>query len=227
VLQGPQQLGLDAGRHFPDLVQEERAAVRHAEESGRPHGPGEGPLLVAEQLALDDRLRKRPAIHGNEFAVRTRARGVNGPGNELLAGPALAGDQHVALVATKAVDRARQRAHLRRVSHELRGRRAHLQLLFELPVATDQAPALDRLAHRGPDAVHVVERLGQVVEGTAPDAAHGAFDAGVPGHHDHLHLGPLALPALQQLEPTGTTEEQVQKHDVEVRIGEGGRRRLR
>jgi hypothetical protein len=48
--------------------------------------------------------------------------------------------------------------------------------------------------------VDVVEGLRQVVERAAADAAHGALDAGVARDHDHLHLGPLALDALQQIE---------------------------
>ena len=51
------------------------------------------PLLVAEQLALEQRLRQRRAVDRDEGGVRPRARAVDRPRRELLAGAALAEDQ--------------------------------------------------------------------------------------------------------------------------------------
>ena len=55
--------------------------------------PREGALLVAEQLALDQALRKRPDVGGDERPVAAVAQVVDGPGDEFLAGAALALDQ--------------------------------------------------------------------------------------------------------------------------------------
>ncbi len=61
LLQQPQDLGLGAGGHVADFVQEERAAVALLELADPPAvGPGERPLLVAEQLAFQQRLREWP-----------------------------------------------------------------------------------------------------------------------------------------------------------------------
>ena len=72
--------------HLPELVEEERAAVRLLELSPvTAGGSGEGPLLVPEELALDERLRDGRAVDGDEGPLRALAHRVEGPGRELLA----------------------------------------------------------------------------------------------------------------------------------------------
>ena len=57
ILQGAQQLGLEIEREIVDLVEEERAAVGPLEAADAlRHRAGEGALLVAEQLGLDQVL---------------------------------------------------------------------------------------------------------------------------------------------------------------------------
>ena len=86
LLQKPQKLGLQRNTHFRDLVEKQRAAV----------GELELPLtldvrarvrafLVPEQLGLQQRLRDRPAIDRHERSRLSRAVGMNGPGEQLLA----------------------------------------------------------------------------------------------------------------------------------------------
>jgi hypothetical protein len=58
-LQRPQQLGLQGRLEVADLVQEQRATVGQLEAPrARLRRPGERPLLVAEQLALDEARRQ-------------------------------------------------------------------------------------------------------------------------------------------------------------------------
>ena len=60
LLEHAQELGLQAERQLADLVEEQRAAVGHLEAAGLLLGrAGERALLVAEQLALDQRLGER------------------------------------------------------------------------------------------------------------------------------------------------------------------------
>ncbi len=73
LLQHPQQLHLHVQGDVANLVQEERAAVRQLHPARLARGrPGEGALLVAEQLALQQRLRQRRAVQLHEGP---RARG--------------------------------------------------------------------------------------------------------------------------------------------------------
>ena len=57
-------------------------------------GVGEGAPRVAEELALEELLGHRGAVDGDEGSLRARAARVERPRDELLAGPALAGDEH-------------------------------------------------------------------------------------------------------------------------------------
>ena len=95
VLQHPQQLDLRGQRHVAHLVEKQRAAVgvlELADAVGR--GVGEGPLDVAEQLALQNVLAQGGAVQGHEGLVLPRAVLVDGLGDQLLAGAGLALDQH-------------------------------------------------------------------------------------------------------------------------------------
>ena len=60
-------------------------------------GAAEGALLVAEQLAFQQALRQRRAVQRDEGAARAPAEGVDVARQHLLAGAALAGDEHAGL----------------------------------------------------------------------------------------------------------------------------------
>ena len=95
LLDGPQQLGLEIERQVADLVEEERAAARQLELADPLlHGAGEGALLVAEQMALDQVPRDRRHVDGDEGAVGVLRVAVDAARQQLLAGAALPEDQH-------------------------------------------------------------------------------------------------------------------------------------
>ena len=95
LLQQPQHLGLQGQRHVADLVEEQGAAVALLElADAAAVGAGEGALLVAEQLALQQVLRDGGAVERQERRLGAGAVLVDGARDQLLAGAALAGDQH-------------------------------------------------------------------------------------------------------------------------------------
>jgi hypothetical protein len=95
LLEHAQQLRLGAQREIADLVEEQRAAVRQLERAGRAADRvGEGAFLVAEKLALDERLRQRRAVHGDERTPGAATVLVDGLGDALLAGAGLTHQQH-------------------------------------------------------------------------------------------------------------------------------------
>jgi hypothetical protein len=70
ALQRAQQLRLERGIEIADLVEEERAAVGELEPPGTGlGGTGERPLLVAEELALDEARRQLTVISGRSGRV--------------------------------------------------------------------------------------------------------------------------------------------------------------
>jgi hypothetical protein len=91
LLEDLQQLGLHGERQEPDLVQEDRAAVRRLEQSGLGlAGIGERAALEAEELGLQQRLGNRAAVDVHERTGGPRATAVDRRGQEPLARPRLA-----------------------------------------------------------------------------------------------------------------------------------------
>src|SRR4029453_15109370 len=90
-----QQLDLHRRARVADLVEEERAAVGFLEEPApAPLGAGEGALLEAEELGLEQVVGQRAAVDRDEAPRGARALLVDRARDELLAGASLALDQH-------------------------------------------------------------------------------------------------------------------------------------
>ena len=95
VLDDPQELDLEVGRDVAQLVEQQGPAGGELEQA-RPVlvRPGERTLQVAEELALDQGRAERGEADRHERAGPSRAVAMDRPGDQLLAGAALAGDQH-------------------------------------------------------------------------------------------------------------------------------------
>src|SRR5678815_1895443 len=99
LLEEPQELHLNGKRDVSDLVEEERAALRELDTTRLALGrPGERALLVTEELALEERLGDRAAVHGDERTVLSRALLVDFARRDLLAAAALAAQEHLSLI---------------------------------------------------------------------------------------------------------------------------------
>ena len=95
VLDDAQQADLRGERELADFVEEERAAVGLLEPALPARGrAGEGALLVAEQLRVDQLGRDRAAVDAAERAGAKRRMLVDGAGDDLLAGAGLAEQEH-------------------------------------------------------------------------------------------------------------------------------------
>ena len=130
-----QNLGLQRQRQIADLVEEQRAAMRHLElaELARRRA-GERALLVAEQLGLEQGLGNRGAVDGDKRSVGARTERVQRAREQLLAGAALAFDQHGRVGRRRAVQRQRDLLQLRIFADDLRRAAPRGQLLFEQDV---------------------------------------------------------------------------------------------
>src|SRR5262245_607813 len=95
LLKGAQQLALHPQAHVADLVEEQYPAVGELEDSlAVAIGAGERAARVTEQFRFEEALGQGRAVLGEEFP-RTAGRSiVDGPRNQLLAGAALAMDEH-------------------------------------------------------------------------------------------------------------------------------------
>ena len=88
------ELHLHRGRDLADFVQEERPSRSGFEDAETIlHGPGKGAARVPEEFALEERVRKRAAVDGDEGSARARRGLVQPPRETLLADAALARNQ--------------------------------------------------------------------------------------------------------------------------------------
>ena len=100
-------------RQGSELVEEQGAAVRLLEPPmAGLGGAGEAARLVAEQLGLDQIFGQGRAVHDDQRARPARRQMVKALGDQLLAGAALADDQHRPVErrgAARALDRVEER----------------------------------------------------------------------------------------------------------------------
>ena len=114
VLQHAQHLDLRRRIEIADLVEEDRAAVRHLEAAlAVDAGVGERAAHVAEHLALEQRRRHAAEVHLDERLADAPAVAVDGLGDQLLAGAALAGDQDRGVGRRDAADQLEDAQHAR------------------------------------------------------------------------------------------------------------------
>jgi hypothetical protein len=123
-----QKPDLRLGRQFADLVQEDGPAVGPLEPAAFARGrAGEGPLLVTEELAVDERVRNGSAIDLDERAVAPRRELMDGVGQNLLAHAGFAQEQHRRLQGRHLADLGHDLAQPEIRAHDVRARQlAHL-----------------------------------------------------------------------------------------------------
>jgi hypothetical protein len=188
-LEYAQHLGLGLRRHVADLVEEDRAAVRRLELADAARvGAGERALLVTEELALDQLARDRGAVHRDEGARAACAALVERLGDELLAGAALAADQHREIGLGDLLDRLEDLAHRAALADQVLEAVLALDPLEQHAVLALKLGALERMSHHDAQLL-VVEGLGQVVLGALLHGLDRDFLAAVRGDHHDRRLG--------------------------------------
>ena len=129
----------------------------------RADGAGERALLVAEELGLEQVLGNRRAVDRDKRAVGARAERVQRAREQLLAGAALAFEQHRRVGAGRALQRDRHLLQLRVLADDLRRAAARGELLFEQDVLGGQAPLRERALDHQQQMIGI-DRLGEKVE---------------------------------------------------------------
>ncbi|MNL22668.1 hypothetical protein D3C87_1440240 [compost metagenome] len=98
LLQHAQQLDLHRQRHVADFIEEQGAAVGQFESTGAAGDrPGEGALLMTEQLAFQQLGRDRPAVDRHERRFTALGMVMQVARNHFLAGAGLTEDQHAGI----------------------------------------------------------------------------------------------------------------------------------
>ena len=203
LLQHAEELGLDVQREVADLVEEEGAPVRALEMAdARGHRPGEGALLVPEELALDEVLRQHRAVDGDEGPRAPLARGVDGAREELFAGARLARDEDVDVGPGQLDREIEGRAEGRRLADQGALRRG-------ARLAARRRNRVER-----PEELGLDEGLDHEVDRPALEGAHRHVDVGLPGHDDHRDARGGLVEARQRLEAVDARHLHVEQDDV-------------
>ena len=184
-MQHAEQLDLYLQRHLRDFVEKQGAAVRGLEASRATlDRAGEGSALVPEELGFDERRRHGRAAHGHERRVPAIAGRVDHARRQLLAGSALAGQQHGRGARRDGGDALAQLRHGRRAAFHGCTDPLGGQLGARRGQVAQELPALVDAVHDG-QHVRQLERLGHVVDGGLLDRGHCLLDGAVGGHeHD-------------------------------------------
>jgi hypothetical protein len=216
LLERAQQLRLRLERHVATFVEKQRAAVGGFELAFAARDRArERTLLVPEQLALHQLARERGTVHRDERLGATRAPVVQRIGDQLLAGPALAPDQHGHVRVGDPLDGLEHPPHgLARADHLLEPVGA-LHLLEQPAVIAAQQRGLHGAAHDDAQLV-VVEGFGQVVGGAELHRLDGGLLRPVRGDHHHGDVRVDGAGPLEHLHAAGPLHAEIGDHDVEV-----------
>jgi hypothetical protein len=215
LLQDPQELGLQRQRQLADLVEEDRAAVGLGEQA-QPIGAGvgEGAALVAEQLALDQRLGHRRQVDRDERRLGPRRVVVDRARDQLLAGAALAGDQDRRGRAGDPADQSED------LLHGLGPRDHVLEAVLALDLALqprDLSPqrALGQGLVDQEQELLDLERLGDVVVGAELDRLDRGLDRAEGGDHDDVRRVGEGADVADQIEAVEVGHPQVGDHQLD------------
>ncbi len=216
VLQDAQNLGLRVHAHGGDLVEEERAAVGDFEEAFLGgDGGGERALDVAEERGLEQLGGHGAGVDGDEGLVAARRVGVDGLGDELLAGAAFALDEDGGAAGRDLGDEVEDAQHGLALADDVGEVVALLEGALELEVFFFGAVAGDGGANVG-EQLFVVPGLLDEVFRAGADGFDDVVDGAVGGDHDDRQLGLALLDLRQQLEAALAGQGEVEQHEIEV-----------
>ena len=170
-------------------------------------GSGEGPSLVPEELALDERLGDRAEVDGHERSVGPRGSEVDRPGHELLPGARLALHQGRHVAHRDRRHRLVDPVHRGALPHEPAARRAVVHELAERAVRVleprvlaPQADPLDRVLEHPPHEIEV-HGLEDEVAGAGPHRLDRGLEGCLAREDERLDVGLVGLQSSEELEP--------------------------
>ena len=177
----------------------------------RSSAPVNAPLLVAEDLALEQRLRNRRAVDGDEGPPAPRRQLVERARDELLARAALARDEHGGGRGRRQLDQPVHRLHGRTRSHEPPQSPELLHAPAQEGDLAERLRLLRRLRDEQLDPRHL-DRLGEEVVRAFLHRRHRRVDRPLPGEQDDRGEGHLLGERPQELEPVHPGHDEVADH---------------
>ena len=215
LLEGPEDLRLEVEPHGAHLVQEQGPAggeLELAHLGG--DGPREGPLLVAEELRLQELRRDGGAVDGDEVLGGALAVVVDGLGHQLLPRPALPVDHHGAAAAGHLLDQAEHLLHGPALSDQVLEVVPGVELLAERADLVPQATLVQGLLD-GEEHLVDLEGLVDVVVGAFLHRLDGLIDGAEGGHDDDHDIRVQLLDGPQGLHAAQTRHADIRHHQID------------
>ena len=223
-LQDAQQLRLQRRAHRPDLIQEERAAVRLFEPSlPRRDRAGEGAPDVPEQLRFEQRLRDRAAVDRDEALRSPRAVVVNRARRELLAGPGLPRHEDRARGLRDGLEELEEIAHDAALAHQAIEPVALFELRAEVRILRPEPPLLYSGVNDVQQRVEL-KRLGDEVGRPLLDGFDRVLHRAVAGHDDRDDVRVAIQRRLNDGSTVHPRKPQIGDENVEREVREPGDR---
>ncbi|EAU66790.1 hypothetical protein STIAU_1021 [Stigmatella aurantiaca DW4/3-1] len=210
LLEHAQELGLEHQRHVADLVQEDGAVLGQLElallGAG---GAGERALLVAEQLALQQRVHDGRAVDADEGLGLVIGVVVDDTGEQLLARAALPVDEHRGVAAGDLADLLHQLLHQRAGADDVaQARRRVLHIHRRGPPR--QLPVLQRPLHHQIQGGGIREGLVDVVERPGLHGPDRRLHVVVRGDEDDARVPTQRLHLLDDFQAAAVRQHHVQ-----------------
>ena len=216
-LQHAKQLGLHRQRHVPDLVQEQRALIGVFEHAlAILLRAGEGALDMTEELILEQALALTGTVERDVSVVHALGLVVQGTGDEFLAGPGLAGDQHRDHAWTDLLNRLDHLSHGCRVTDDALEAERGIDLALQTDIAVAKSDRLDRSVDQIPEDLQIERFLDEVV-GATLESRLGRAHIAMGRDHDDLRIGLMLACVPQHFESgVGLLHAQVRDDHIEA-----------
>ncbi len=154
-----------------------------------------------------------PVLTGTKAVVGARAHGMNGLGDEFLAGSAFAGNQHRGAAGGHLGDEVHHLLHLVALAHQV-GKGKALEGAAKLQVLSLKARLVQQVADFEQQLV-VIPGLGDVALGAFAGGLEGHLAGVVRGNHDHADFRRVMFDDFQQIQAVAVRKINIEQHEVE------------
>ena len=205
-----EKLGLQAEIHLANLVEKQRAPFGYLKAAGVAfERTGKSALGVSEDLALHQFMGDGGAVDRDERFFGAGARLVHRAGDQLLAGAALAGDEHVAVGVGDALDDGQHFENSRCRAQHVR-RKAGTPTLASVRCGSGTAGG----AFDGGDDRGSLKRLGDKIDGASTHRVDCRGHGHLTGDDDHRQGASVFQRVLHDLEAIDLRHRQVDEQDI-------------
>ena len=168
---------------------------------------------MAEQRGFQQVGGQRAAVDGHEHALGARRIGVDGFGDQFLAGAGFAGYQDGGAAAGHLPHKVQQAEHAIALADDVGEAVALLQGALEVGVLVFEAPLGDHAVDLD-QQLFVVPGLGEVIVGAQLERLHGGFHGAVGGDHEDGRFAVAPADFAQHVHAGAVGHHEVEQHHI-------------